>query len=158
MGILAKSAMTVPRRGWTAAVSQERGFTLIELMLSIIILVVGLLGLATAMASMTRLQDLAQARAEMTLLADAKIEDLRGRAASRPPDSSLIAVGGSLTTGTALHADTVSGRGGRRFARLWQVAAGAGGTRDVTLRVKPLVDDVRTPARMDFSTQIIIVD
>jgi prepilin-type N-terminal cleavage/methylation domain-containing protein len=147
VGVLAKSP-----------VAGERGFTLIELMLSIIILVVGLLGLATAMASMTRLQDLAQARAEMTLLADAKIEDLRGRAASRPPDSTQIAIGGSITTATSLHTDTVTGRGGRVYARLWAVAAGAGGTRDVTLRVKPLVDDVRTPARMDFSTQIIIVD
>jgi prepilin-type N-terminal cleavage/methylation domain-containing protein len=139
-------------------VGSERGFTLIELMLSIIILVVGLLGLATAMASMTRLQDLAQARAEMTLLADAKMEDLRGRAAARPPDSSLIAIGGSLATPTALHVDTVSGRGGRVYLRLWSVVAGAGGTRDVTLRVRPLVDDVRTPARLDFSTQIIIAD
>jgi Tfp pilus assembly protein PilV len=127
-------------------------------MLSIVILVIGLLGLATAMASMTRFQDLAQSRAEMTLLGDAKLEDLRGKAAARPVDSTELAVGGSITAATALHTDTVTGRGGRLYARLWAVATGAGGTRDVTLRVQPLVDDRRTPARLDFTTQIIIAD
>lgn len=138
------------------ALNSERGFTLIELMLSVVILVVGLLGLATAMASMTRYQDLAGARAEMTLLGDAKLEDLRGRAAANPADSSLIFVGGSLTVPTAPYVDTVTGRGGRRYLRLWQVADGPGGTRDVTLRVRPMVDDRRTPAQLQFTTQIII--
>lgn len=137
---------------------REAGFTLIELMVSIVILVVGLLGLATAMASMTRYQDLSAARAEMTLLADAKLEDLRGRAAANPPDSTLLEPGGSLTVPTALHADTVTGRGGRRYQRLWLVVLGPGGTRDVTLRVAPLVDEPRTPARLDFRTQIVIQD
>lgn len=137
---------------------RERGFTLIELMLSIVILVVGLLGLASAMASMTRYQDLAGGRAEMTLLADAKLEDLRGKAAANPPDSTQLAIGGSLTAPTALHVDTVTGRGGRRYLRLWTVADGPGGTRDLTLRVQPIVDDRRTPARLQFTTQIIITN
>lgn len=140
------------------AMHRERGFTLIELMLSIVILVVGLLGLASAMASMTRYQDLAGARAEMTLLADAKLEDLRGKAAANPPDSTQIAVGGSLTNPVALHADTVTGRGGRRYLRLWAVVDGPGGTRALTLRIQPMVDSRRTPAMLQFTTQIIITN
>lgn len=134
----------------------EAGFTLIELMLSVVILVFGLLGLASAMASMTRYHNLAATRAEMTLLADAKLEELRAKAANPPIDSTQLAPGGSLVTPTALHADTVSGRAGRRYLRLWEVVPGAGGTRHLTLRIMPEVDDRQTPARLDFTTQILI--
>jgi hypothetical protein len=34
------------------------------------------------------------------------------------------------------------------------VQAGPGGTREVLLRVQPLVDDVRTPAQLNFTTLI----
>jgi prepilin-type N-terminal cleavage/methylation domain-containing protein len=133
----------------------EGGFTLIELMMSIIVLAVGLLGLASAMASMTRYQELANARAEMTFLADNKLEQLRHAASNRTVDTLQLATGGSLVTPSAQHADTIVGRAGRRYGRLWQVVPGAGGTRDVTLRIKPLFDEPRTPARLDFKTLIL---
>jgi hypothetical protein len=40
---------------------------------------------------------------------------------------------------------------------LWQVQVGPGGTRQVTLRVRPQVDDARTPAQLDFTTLIQIM-
>lgn len=135
--------------------NRERGFTLIELMLSVVILVIGLLGLASAMASMTRSQDLASARTEMALLAEAKLEQLRGAATARTIDTVQLAIGGSLTASVALHADTVAGRG-RRYVLRWAVVAGFAGTRRVTLRISPLVDERRTPARLDFMTQILL--
>lgn len=134
--------------------NRESGFTLIELMLSVLILVFGLLGLASAMASMTRHHDLTGTRTEMGLLAEAKLEQLRGAATAGTADTVQLLVGGSLTVSLPLHADTVTGRG-RRYIRRWSVAAGPASTRLVTMRILPLVDDRRTPARLDFLTHIL---
>lgn len=134
--------------------NRHSGFTLIELMISVVILVVGLLGLASAMASMTRHSDLTAARTEMGLLAEAKLEQLRLTAQARMADTVQIMLGGSLTAALANHADSVQGRG-RRYVRRWLVTAGPASTRLVTLRILPLVDERRTPARLDFTTQIL---
>lgn len=132
---------------------QESGFTLVELMIAIIVLVVGLLGLASTMVSMTRYQALGITHADMTALGDHKIEQLRVAATYSTADTMQLVVGGSLTVPTAQHVDTLVERS-RTFIRLWQVQAGPGGTRQVLLRVRPLVDDVRTPAQLDFTTLI----
>ena len=134
----------------------EAGFTLVELMLAIIVLTVGLLGLASTMASMTRYQDLGAVHADMTALGDHKFEQLRVAATYMTADTMQLVVGGSLTVPTAQHVDTLVERG-RTFIRLWQVQAGPGGTRQVTLRVRPVVDDARTPSRLDFTTLIQIM-
>jgi prepilin-type N-terminal cleavage/methylation domain-containing protein len=135
---------------------KESGFTLVELMLAIIVLVVGLLAMASTMASMTRYQDLSAVHADMTALGDHKIEQLRVAATYQTADIAQLDVGGSLTVPTALHVDTLVERG-RTFIRLWQVQVGPGGTRQVTLRVRPQVDDARTPAQLDFTTLIQIM-
>jgi prepilin-type N-terminal cleavage/methylation domain-containing protein len=134
----------------------EEGFTLIELMLSIIVLTVGVLGLASTMTSMTRYQDLSAAHADMTAMADNKFEQLRAAASTFHADTVQLAIGGSLAVATAPHTDVVTERG-RTYVRLWIVTAGPGGTRSITLRIQPVVDDVRTPARIDFSTLIQIL-
>lgn len=140
----------------TCGQGSEAGFTLIELALSIIVLSVGILGLASTMASMTRYQDLSAAHADMTAVATNKIEQLRAAASTFHADTVQLVVGGSLTVPTAPYTDNVTERG-RTYVRLWVVTAGAGGTRNVTLRIQPVVDDVRTPARIDFSTLIQIL-
>jgi prepilin-type N-terminal cleavage/methylation domain-containing protein len=144
------SPVTAPAR------PAESGFTLVEMMLAIIVLTVGLLGLASTMASMTRYQDLAAVHADMTALGDHKIEQLRVAATYMTADTMQLVVGGSVTVPTALHVDTLVERG-RTFVRLWQVQAGPGGTRQVTLRVRPVVDDARTPSQLDFTTLIQIM-
>jgi prepilin-type N-terminal cleavage/methylation domain-containing protein len=138
------------------AARTEAGFTLVEMMLGMIVLVIGLLGMASTMASMTRYQDLAAVHADMTALGDHKIEQLRVAAIYMTADTMQLVVGGSLTVPTAQHVDTLVERG-RTFIRLWQVQDGPGGTRQVTLRVQPQVDDVRTPSRLDFTTLIQIM-
>jgi prepilin-type N-terminal cleavage/methylation domain-containing protein len=132
---------------------KESGFTLVELMIAIIVLVVGVLGLASTMVSMTRYQDLSAAHADMTALGDHKLEQLRVAATYSTADTMQLVVGGSVTVPTAQHVDTLVERG-RTFIRLWQVQDGPGGTRQVLLRVRPIVDDVRTPAQVDFTTLI----
>lgn len=134
----------------------ESGFTLIELMLAIIVLVVGLLGMARTMGSMIRYQDLSAVHADMTALGDHKIEQLRVAATYMTADTMQLVVGGSLTVPTAQHVDTLVERG-RTFIRLWQVQAGPGGARQVNLRVRPLVDDARTPSQLDYTTLIQIM-
>jgi prepilin-type N-terminal cleavage/methylation domain-containing protein len=144
------SSLTAPVR------PAKSGFTLVELMLAIIVLVIGVLGLASTMASMTRYQDLSAVHADMTALGDHKIEQLRVAATYMTADTMQLVAGGSLTVPTALHVDTLVERG-RTFIRLWEVQAGPGGTRQVALRVQPLVDDARTPSRLDFNTLIQIM-
>jgi prepilin-type N-terminal cleavage/methylation domain-containing protein len=134
----------------------ESGFTLIELMLAIIVLVVGLVGMARTMAGMIRYQDLSAVHADMTALGDHKIEQLRVAATYMTADTMQLVVGGSLTVPTAQHVDTLVERG-RTFIRLWQVQAGPGGARQVNLRVRPLVDDARTPSQLDYTTLIQIM-
>lgn len=138
----------------TAPVARiEAGFTLVEMMIAIIVLTIGLLGMASTMASMTRYQDLAAVHADMTALGDHKIEQLRVVATHTP---ALLAPGGSLTVPTAQYCDTLVERG-RTFIRTWTVAAGPGGAQQVTVRVRPEVDDARTPAQLDFNTLIQIM-
>jgi Tfp pilus assembly protein PilV len=134
------------------AARTEAGFTLVELMLGLIVLTIGLLGMASTMVSMTRYQDLSTVHADMTALGDHKIEQLRVAATF---DAAQLAIGGHLTNPTTQYVDTLTERG-RVFIRLWQVQAGPGGARQVTVRVRPQVDDARTPAQLDFNTLIQI--
>jgi prepilin-type N-terminal cleavage/methylation domain-containing protein len=134
-------------------IAQQRGFTLIELMIAIVVLVVGVLGLASTMASMTRYQDLSAAHADMTALADNRIEQLRVAATYRTADTMQLVVGGDHATPAAPYTATVVERG-RTYILTWVVTAGPGGTRNVTVRVVPTVDDARTPAQLDFTTLI----
>jgi prepilin-type N-terminal cleavage/methylation domain-containing protein len=134
----------------------RRGFSLPELMVAIMILTVGLLGLAATMASMMRYQDLASNRAEMAGLGDSKLEQLRGAGSTRSTDTLQLAVGGSLTTSVSAHADTVTTLRGRIYFRRWLVTAGPAGSRDVELRVAPQLNDIRTPTKVDVSTIVII--
>jgi prepilin-type N-terminal cleavage/methylation domain-containing protein len=135
------------------AAGNEAGFTLVELMLALMVLTIGVLGMASTMASMIRYQDLSQVQADMTALGDHKIEQLRVVATHTPAQ---LAPGGDLNVHTLLYCDTVVERG-RTFFRLWTVAAGPGGTQQVTVRVRPAVDDARTPAQLDFNTLIQIM-
>jgi prepilin-type N-terminal cleavage/methylation domain-containing protein len=133
----------------------ESGFTLIELMLSIIVLSVGILGMTSAMAGMIRHQALGAATADMTALADNRIEQMRTAASYETADTLQLGLipGGSLTVPTAPYTATVTERG-RTYVLTWAVVAGPGGTRNVTVRVTPVVDDARTPRRLEFTTLI----
>ena len=145
--------MRLPRSGRGRA---SAGFTIVELLIALVVLAVGLLAVGSGMAGVTRRQDLATSRAEMLDLAEAKLEQLRAAAISGTPDTMQLEIGGSTTSPQAAHADTAMGRG-RSYVRLWGVTAGPSDARRVTLRVRPMRDDPRTPAQLDVTTLILIM-
>jgi prepilin-type N-terminal cleavage/methylation domain-containing protein len=135
----------------------EHGFTLVELMIAIVVIVIGVLGVAATTVSMTRTQDLTAARVDMAALADNKFEELRGFAGAKAQVAASIAqlaVGGSLTVATAGYNDLVVERG-RSYSRRWVVTAGVAGTRDVTVRITPQTGN-RPPQPKDFHTLIML--
>jgi prepilin-type N-terminal cleavage/methylation domain-containing protein len=135
----------------------RRGFSLPELMIAIMVLSIGVLALSGSMLAMMRYQELASNRAEMVSMGDSKLEDLRGAGVSQSADTVQLAVGGSLTSSTALHCDTLTSARGRVYYRRWVVVAGpVASTRDVQLRVSPQVKDRATPIFMDVHTMVII--
>jgi prepilin-type N-terminal cleavage/methylation domain-containing protein len=133
----------------------EEGFTLIELMIAIVVVVVGVLGMSSVTATTIRHQDLSAARTDMAALADNKFEELRGfaGAVARTADTLQLVPGGSLTVSTANYNDAVTERG-RTYTRRWVVTAGVGGTRNVTIRIIPPVTGPRAPQSKDFHTLI----
>ena len=135
--------------------SSEDGFTLVELMIAIIVIVVGVVGISSTTVMVTRQQDLNAARIDMAALADNKFEQLRGFAGARAltADTLQLVPGGSLTVATANYNDAVTERG-RTYTRLWVVTAGVGATRNVTIRITPVAGP-RVPATSkDFHTLI----
>lgn len=129
------------------------GFTIIELMIAIVVIVIGVLALSAAMSTLIRNQDLTAARADMAALADNKFEQLRAAGIRRTADTLQLLIGGSLTVSNANYNDAVTERG-RTYTRRWLVTAGLGGSRDVTVRIIPPAVGSRAPQSKDFQTQI----
>lgn len=130
------------------------GFTVIELMVAVMIISVGLLGMGSVMGSSSRLQTLALSRADMTTVAENKVEELRvyGMTASDSPLRVAIAVGGSVVAPVAGYSDSAQSLSGRWYYRRWQIQNGVAGTRQLTVRVVPrgaLRDVIKT---LDFTT------
>jgi prepilin-type N-terminal cleavage/methylation domain-containing protein len=145
------------RPGLPVSSNPRAGFTLIELMVAILILVVGVLGLASVMASVTARQTLSTAVTEVTTLAESKLEELRGYAVLKSADTSEVTMGGSLTTSVTNHADTAVSPVGRQFVLRWLVEPGPADARKVTLRVAATQDGPHTPRAMDFETLLLVI-
>ena len=133
------------------------GFTLMELMVAMIILTVGLLGVASVVASITRRQVRTASRMEMTVLAESKLEELRAYSMLGASDTLQVTLGGSLTAYVADHADTQTSPSGVQYNRRWLVAAGPAGARDVTVRIQPVERRGSMLPQLDFDAVILVV-
>jgi prepilin-type N-terminal cleavage/methylation domain-containing protein len=113
---------------------RRAGFTLPELMLSIVLLAIGMLSVASLMAASHRQQRLAVSRSGLAVLAEAKIDSLRsfgfastelGTVATETAEANLranLAVGGSLTSNVSGYSDVVTAPNGRSYDRRWQIS------------------------------------
>jgi len=128
--------------------ANERGFTLVEVLVATVILTVGLVAMAELMAITLRMQMLGKNETAAIRLVQSKIDELVAVTFT----SATVAVGGSLTSDVATYNDSpVSG-----FKRRWQIAAIAGETRvrTLTVTVIPTINDRRTNAQVQLTTII----
>jgi len=117
------------------------GFTLTEVLISISILAVGVLGMSRVLFGSSHWQARVETQLEMAGLGDAKLDDLRSYAVELTYDTVQIAMGGSLTSDVADHSDVVQSAEGRSYRRRWEVTPGPAGSRHVEVRI--VSDDPR---------------
>ena len=146
--------------------NNDRGFTLIEVLIAIVVLTVALVSLAELMAVTLRLQQLGRNQTAATRLAQDKVDELM----SQNFTVAQLAVGGSLTADVANHFDAPAPAGGGNaiFRRRWTVTSlnfgdtgnrngvvtnvAADTTRLVTVRVIPVVSDRRISPEVNLVT------
>lgn len=117
----------------------RRGFTLLELLIAIVLLTVGILALARAMAGMGTQSTRARMRADLAEVIDGKFEELRLVGAVSQASTAPLGIGGSLGSCVANHCDTVMDGRGLQHQRRWTVAAGpVTQTFVVTVQASPL--------------------
>ncbi len=105
----------------------QAGFTLVEVLVAMLILIVGVLAVTIMMFYGVRLQTMSRDGTMATSLAKAQVEQLRVLPATAPERQD----GGSLTNNVANHFDQVD----NYFTRRWVVTAGPANTQDITVAV-----------------------
>jgi prepilin-type N-terminal cleavage/methylation domain-containing protein len=131
-----------------APTKDERGFTLIEVLIAMVILTIALVSMAELMAITMRLQMLGRNETASIRLAQSKIDQL---VAVNFTDAT-VAVGGSLTSNVTGYNDVPV----NNYRRRWQIAAIAGETRvrTLTVRIVPDIGDRRANAQVELTTII----
>ena len=139
-------------RSVTLHLNSQRGFTLIEALVAMIVCTVGLMAMAELMAVTIRMQQLGRNSTSASRLAQDKIDELN--TVGFPAAS--MGCGGSLTADVADHFDSPVNANGD-YKRRWIVSAGPDLSpllRQVTVRVMPSVTDRRVT--QDFEVTTII--
>jgi len=128
------------------------GFSLTEVLISISILAVGVLGMSRVIFGSSHWQGRVETQLEMAGLGDAKLDDLRSYAVELTSDTVQLSMGGSLTSDVADHSDVVQSAEGRPYRRRWEVTPGPAGSRHVEVRI--VSDDPRASEAggRDFET------
>ena len=126
----------------------ERGFTLIEVLIAMVILTVALVSMAELMAITLRMQMLGRNETAAIRLVQSKIDEL----VAINFTNASVAVGGSLTGDVANYNDNPD----PGFHRRWQITAIAGEARVrmLTVRIIPNSNDRRTNADVQLTTII----
>ena len=122
-----------------------------------LILAVGILAMASVMASISAQRQRVTSRIEMTALAESKLEELRARSLTGSSDTVQLSVGGSLTASLPDHSDTVTSASGRPHVRRWTVEDGPAGARAVTLRLEPVNASRFMLPRLEFHTLVLVI-
>ena len=116
----------------------RRGFTLTELMIAIVVMAIAVIGTGAAISTTSKVQRVSSRRAEMSLLALAKLEDFRSRIEAN--DATTVASltappKGSLTSDVLGYFETANSPNGTAFKIRWTSTAGPALTELITVRV-----------------------
>jgi len=143
----------------------ERGFTLVEAMVAMVICTIGLVSMAELLAVTLRLQQLGRNSTSAVRLAQDKVDELT---TMNFTTNAAVACGGSIDADVANYNDTPMQDNGtpddptddtvtKGYTRRWVVSAGPDADpnlRMVTVRVLPDVTDRRTASPFDLTTVI----
>jgi type II secretory pathway pseudopilin PulG len=145
--------------------NNERGFTLVEAIVAMVVCTVGLVAMAELLAVTLRLQQLGRNSTSAVRLAQDKIDELTTMNFITNPSA---ACGGSIDADVADHFDTPLQDNGtpddpdddtvmKGYTRRWVISAGPDADpnlREVTVRVIPEVNDRRVATPYDLTTFI----
>lgn len=112
--------------------STRRGFTVVEVLVSTVILAFGVLAGVALLGTGFRWQGQAELTTQLTVAAESKIEELKAAAGTQAPDTIELVIGGDLESNSSGHWDTVE-EDGRTIERRWTVRAGPAGALEVTV-------------------------
>jgi prepilin-type N-terminal cleavage/methylation domain-containing protein len=147
--------------------SNDRGFTIVEVLIAMVILTIALVSMAELMAITLRMQMLGRNQTAAARLAQDKIDELMNQNFTT---NASVFVGGSLDDDVANFFDEPTDSDGNTlgYKRRWQVAAGpiddkvqdainagtlpANPVRILTVRIIPVVNDLRTSLPVDVTT------
>ncbi len=100
----------------------EKGFTIVEVLIAIIMLTIGVLALASSSGSTTRMMSFGRMKTDATAIAQSVLDSLRYVSAATTPKCTALASGNQPTPPK------------RGFTTSWTVAT-AGDSRDITVTV-----------------------
>lgn len=136
--------------------ARRSGFSLVETVVAMLVGTIALIALAGVMVSTSQVQAMSLSRMELTAVGETKLDELRAFSALRSADTVQLAIGGSLTSNVANHAEQITSARGRVYNVRWSVVAGLNGTRDLTLRVAPVSPRPREIPWMDLRTLMLL--
>lgn len=145
--------------------NNERGFTLVEAIVAMVVCTIGLVAMAELLAVTLRLQQLGRNSTSAVRLAQDKVDELTTMNFITDPSA---ACGGSIDAPAKDHFDTPMDDNGtpddpaddtvmKGYTRRWIISAGPDGDpnlRQVTVRVIPELNDRRVAAPYDLTTII----
>lgn len=124
-----------PRGAPTPAGHGERGFGLVESLISVGIAATGLLAVAGLLATGANLQRTSRDGGRSGMAAMQQLEILR----VLPTNDVRLALGGSLTANVNNHNGVINVPPAGQVRVRWLVQAGPAGTLDITVRAEPVV-------------------
>lgn len=126
----------------------RKGFSLVELMITVVLLSVGILAVIGTVSTMSRFQTLNATLAELSTLTQSKLDELRARTLWSLGEDTSIKPGpggwNGTCTGDATYWIRTSGANGRLYCLSWEIIEGGNnaptGTR--LIRVRGTLEDV----------------